>query len=255
MEKKIVGIFICMLLIATALPATGIMNIKTTWFINENKYLESNPNNPANSPDVITIKIVAKVTNVDDPDNLLGGAIKVNDKITGKYIYDSGTPDTDPDSHIGLYLHTSSTFGVELKAGGFVFKTNPSHVIFLIEIANDHYNIMDCYCIYSDDNLQLSNGIIVDRIQWGLLDSTHTALSNDALPTTAPDLSDWDINSLEIQGWDPQNPSKSYEIDATVTKATKSKARDVHFIIQPILLWLLEHFPNMFPILRHLMKL
>ncbi len=258
MKMKIIGILVCMLLIITALSATGVTNVQTIQYVNENKDLEPYLSTPANSPGIITIKIVAKVEEIHDPYNLLGGAIQVGDTITGKYTYESGQPDSDPDPTLGIYEYTSSTFGVEFKAGGLVFKTNPGNVVFEISIGNDHpywYDIYDHYLIYSQNNLQLSNGMLVKNIYWSLSDSTCTALSSDALPTTAPILSDWESNLLYINGDDPVDPLKNYNIGANVTEATKSRARDVYFISQPILNWFFEHFANMFPMLRHLLGL
>jgi len=254
MKNKIIGILVCMLLIATALSATGAMNIQTTQDMNENNDLEPNISTPAN-PGIITIKIVGKITEVDDPNNLLGGAIQVNDKITGKYIYESGQPDLYPDDPIyGEYQYTSSTFGMELNTGGFEFRTNPSNVQFGFGIYNDEPYLHDEYIVVSEENLPLSNGLIVDDFWWILVDPTCTALTSDALPTTAPVLSDWEYNQIGMIGFHPTS-GNPFVFSATITKATKSRARDVHSGMQPILTWLFEHFANMFPILRHLMKL
>jgi hypothetical protein len=103
----------------------------------------------------------------------------------------------------------------------------------------------------------LSNGLKVTLIDWALYDPTGNALSNDALLTTAPDLSDWKQSDggfgLQLQGKSPTNASITFSIKAEVTKAIKGKAKNIEFITHPILLWLLERFPNIFPIIRHLM--
>ena len=242
MIKRLFGIFVCMLLIVTALSATGTMNVKTTQYVKENNCLEPYQSSSVKSPGVIAIKIVAEVFIFEDPFNLLGGAIKVNDRISGKYVYDSGVPDEDPDPHGGLYWHNSSTFGIELKAGGFVFKTNPGDPCLVIVLYNDCP--YDQYDLFSSNNLQLSNGMKVDEIMMRLKDDTGTALSSDALPTTAPVLSDWDEQHLiAIIGSKPSDPSQYFLIAANITKFTKSRTRDVSFTTQPILNWLLERFP------------
>ena len=86
----------------------------------------------------IAIAITSEVAVVDDRSNVLGGAIKVGDIITGTYVYESTTPDTNPDPTVGDYLNTTAPFGITLNAGGFVFRTDPTNVDFIIEIVNDH---------------------------------------------------------------------------------------------------------------------
>jgi hypothetical protein len=260
MKKKIIGILVCMLLIVTALSATSATNVQIIQNMKENKDLEPILSTPSISPGIITIKIVAEVIGVQDSHNLLGGAIRVNDTITGKYTYDSlvedfypGTPD------LSLYIMNFTPCIFELKAGNLVFKTNqtnPDEYNFYIVIRNDYsYNKQDEYVVHSFNNLPLSNGLIVEDIIWYLIDSNGTALADDSLPTTAPQLSKWNFNAIVISGQDPSDPMKTFSITAHVTKATKSRARNVYFFGQPVLIWLLERFPNMFPILRHLMRL
>jgi hypothetical protein len=227
MKKKIIGIIVCMLMIVTALPITGAVNVQTNWDARGYSYSEPCPN--TSSSGLITIKIFAKVYEVDDPYNLLGDTIKVNDIITGKYIYDSGTPDENPNPAIGTYRHSSSSFGIELKAGGFDFKTNPSDVDFIIEIL-DNYYIQDAYVVYSPNNLQLSNGLLVNEIAWYLVNNNNlTVVTSDALPTKAPVLADWtEINDLRLIGTHPSQSYKIYAVKAHVTKVTKSRAVEVH---------------------------
>ena len=256
MYKKIIGILVMMLLITTAISATGSTNIQTLKCLKENYELEPNPGIPVDSNGNIAIKIVGEVTDVDDSYNLLGGAINVGDKITGKYIYDSTTPDSEPDPTMGWYWHTSSPYGMVLETGGFVFETDPNNVDFLMAIFdNNYYYNGDLYAPVSYNNLPLSNGMQVAIMYWFLIDGTNNALSGDALPTTAPVLSDWTENYLNIRGYDPSNPYNSFSITGTVTKATLSKSieRDVCFTMQPNFIWLFERFPNLLPVLRQLL--
>jgi len=255
MKKKIFCILFCTLLIITTLSAIGTTNVQTSEEVKENNYLEPYPSIPANSPDIITIKIVAKVLEVNDPDNLLDGTIKVNDTITGKYTYDSGATDINPDPTQGEYWYNSSPCGVEVEAGGFVFKTDPNNVDFIFYIFNDciiPYYPGDLYGFDSLNNSNLSNGLQVRYFYWALYDNSGTAISSDTLPTTAPVLSKWNQSTagygLHIDGHDP-SLEDFFAIEADVIKATRSRARDVHFITQPILQWLFERFP----ILKHLM--
>jgi len=256
MRYKIIGLFVCMLMIVPALPVVSAVN---------------DQNATPTFSGTINIKIVAKVFEVDDPYNLLGGAIQVNDTLTGKYNYDSGTPDENLNPDVGTYRYTSSSFGIEVNAGGFDFKTNPSDVDFVIQIFNNYYS-QDGYIVISINNLQLSNGLLVDEISWSLVNTNDlTVITNDALPTTAPDLVDWtEINTLRLMGKHPSEPFKIYSLKAHVTKATKEKATDIHgagsdwnapsmtipcsYPLPFMQFWnkFFQRFPNLFPILRHL---
>jgi hypothetical protein len=257
MKHKIVGVFACMLMIATFLPVVSAANEKSTDTL---------------ASGLIGIKLAAKVFSVDDSNNLLEGAIEINDSITGKYIYDSGIPDSNPNPSHGIYQFKSSSCGFALKAGGLDFKTNPSDVQFNIDIYNNYITDWDEISVLSANNLQLSNGMLVTLIQWDLVDNNGTAIDSDVLPTTAPVLEDWPTsNNLILLGTDPSNPTKTYAIYAHVTSATKPIAIDVHnaesnlatlmstrqfFYSLPIMqFWIkiFERFPYAFPILRHLM--
>jgi len=257
MIKKILGILVCTLLVITALSATGATNVRNSGNICENKNLEPYKSKPTKSPGIINIKIDAQVAYIFDPSNLLGGAIQVNDTMTGKYNYDSGTPDSEPDPSIGIYKYNTSTFGIKLEAGGFVFETDPNNVDYRISITNNlSYTNWDMYSVSSINNSQLSNGLLVTEIGWALLNTTGNAISSDDLPTTAPVLSDWDQNIFLIFGSSPSDPYDIYLIGVNVTKVTKSrsKTRDIQITTHPILIWLLERFPNLSPILKYMLR-
>ena len=160
----------------------------------------------------ITIEITGEVT-------FIGGyntpsTIHVGDSFAGTYTYDSSTIDSGG----GNYWH-DAPYGIELSLGGYEFKTAPSHVgQFVISIWDDHVvysgDILDEYRVRSYENSPLSNGVMIDEIRWNLYDNTHTALSSTDLPVTAPVLSEWSTNSLEIYG-----PGNSLSIQGTVTQA------------------------------------
>jgi len=174
---------------------------------------------PANAY-LVTIQIEAVVDSVTDDgpdDGYLDGLISPGDIITGWYIFESTTIDTNPSSQVGDYFHYSSPYGIFLTVGGFNFETNSSDVRFLLEMVNDSTSggLHDSYGLISYNNLSLYNGTSTDEISWWLRDSSATALSSDALFTTAPNLDEWQsIIGLRIYG-----ERGEYGIDATVTSA------------------------------------
>lgn len=149
----------------------------------------------------VTVNIVARVQWVDDDAGTLGGAIAVGDIVTGHYTYSLNTSDSNPDPTVGDYFHNRAPYGITLRAGGFVFQSDPSDTEFLVEIVND-LRSSDRYILLSDySNLPLSNGALVEEMSWQLDDPTTTALSSDELPTEPPDLADWQsVFGLHLMG-------------------------------------------------------
>ena len=141
----------------------------------------------------ICIAITAEVAYVDDYGDILDGAINVDDVITGVYVYESTTPDTNSASTVGDYWHTTAPFGITLNAGGLIFSTDPNNVEFLVEIVNDHGSPMarDNYLLRSYSNIFDVGSNIETHIAWQLDDPTTTALSSQTLPTLPPVLTDW----------------------------------------------------------------
>ncbi len=167
------------------------------------------------SGQLITIGITGNVSSVYDPHNIFGGQIHSNDTITGTYTYDTSTPDSNPSNpSLGRYWHYSQPCGVSVNINSFNFRTDPDNVNFLLGISND--NGGDIYWFHSYSNSPLPDGTLVDSIAWQITDSTGTALSNDSLPTTAPNLTSWDMDyGLHISG--PPRTAFEFEIITNIT--------------------------------------
>jgi hypothetical protein len=149
--------------------------------------------------EIITIGLTGLVDNVNDPCNLLGGGVTEGAQITGFYIYDSTTPDTNPLPIYGTYSHSSAPYGISLTIVSVIFQTDPLKVKFSVGVANDNQG-NDSYSIISYNNLTLANGVTVDNLSWDLVDNLGTAISTTDLPITPPDLSKWPFNDLYIFG-------------------------------------------------------
>ena len=168
---------------------------------------------------LITISIEAQVDYVEDLGNYLEGRISPGDIITGTYTYESATPDSSPlDPVVGHYYHYSSPAGISLNVAGFTFASDPANVEFVVGVGNDGPSGDDGYYLISYNNLPLSNSTVVDSIVWQLDDATGTAFSSDALPTTAPNLDEWQENLLRLQA------DRGYIIDGHVTSAIPEPA-------------------------------
>jgi len=153
---------------------------------------------------LIPIKITAEVTSVVDTDGFLEDRVNIGDIITGVYIYDLSTPDSNPSQYRGRYDHHAPPYGITLTVGGFVFMTDPGNVDFVVEIENDIFAVAksyDAYRLESENNLPLFDGVPIKSISLLLIDPPMEALSSDVLPATAPVLSDWESKRISINSW------------------------------------------------------
>lgn len=150
----------------------------------------------------VCIDLTAEVAYVDDRDALLGETIFVGQIITGRYIYDSTTSDSNASPTVGDYWHNGPPYGITIDAGSLKFQTDPLDVEFLVEIINDHGTAThDNYLLRSSRNLPASPTVAVEHISWQLGDPTSVALSDDTLPTGPPVLDDWEsVFGVSING-------------------------------------------------------
>lgn len=174
----------------------------------------------AQSSTDITIQITAVVRGIDDPGNLLGGAITGGSILSGQYTFNSTTVDSYPlDAARGLYIFNSAPYGISLSSGGLTFESDPANVNFMIGVWNN-FDFYDTYLVRSLNNRPLANGTLVNTIDWQLDDPTRTVLSSDALLTTPPDLSKWkSLVGLNINVYVTEPQYNSIWIFADVTSA------------------------------------
>ncbi|MCX5638761.1 MAG: PEP-CTERM sorting domain-containing protein [Planctomycetota bacterium] len=161
---------------------------------------------------MITIQIEGVVDSVWDAGNYLEGKVKVGDIITGTYVYDSDTPDSNPSAIGGRYEHHTPPHGIFLSVGGFDFQTDLTSVDFLVEIINN-YPPDDDYFLVSKHNIVIPNSVSVGDISWFLYDPLENALTSDVLPEDAPVLDHWHLNDLRIESL------RTFSIGAHVTYA------------------------------------
>lgn len=180
----------------------------------------------------VTIEITGNVTSASGSG--LPGTIYEGVTFTGTYTYDSSTPDSDTDPQRGVYEH-DAPYGLSIVVGGYEFKTAPSHTgNFEMRIGDDlsSNGVKDWYTVFSDENVLVppTEPSIdwVGLFRWDLWDTTHSALSSDALPLTNPYLTDWDHNVLEIYGYGFGNLSI---IKCTVTQAVPEPSSVVLIIM------------------------
>lgn len=138
------------------------------------------------------------VTSLADGAFVLDSSITNGATFEGFYIFETSALDSNPDTTVGDYQYTNSALGIVVKVGNYVFRTNPQHVDFLIEVVNRPDG--DNYLLRSYNNV-CSQPLMVDHIAWQLDDPAGLALTNQALPLVTPTLGNWQsVFGLTISG-------------------------------------------------------
>jgi hypothetical protein len=157
------------------------------------------------------------IASVDDEAFVLDGSITNGAPFEGFYIFDSTMPDSNTDATVGDYRFNGSTFGVVVKVGSYVFRTNPRHVDFLIEVVNRPDG--DSHLFRSYHNV-CSQPLPIGHIAWQLDDSSGSALQSALLPLTPPTLANFgSIFGLTLEG-----DCSSFFIRGHVTSITEAPA-------------------------------
>jgi hypothetical protein len=134
----------------------------------------------------VTISFKGTVVSADDvpfPD------VAVGTPFTGYYTYNLATPNTGVQPQCGNYEHWASPYGITVTIGSRTFKTDPLNVNFRMGMCNDFF-ANDYYLFQSYNNLDI-DGVPVHSVGLQLEDPTQTALTDVALPSTPPNLSQW----------------------------------------------------------------
>lgn len=138
--------------------------------------------------DIKNFTFQGTINTVVDPEFLLDGSVTNGAPFEGFYIFQTSAQDSNSDPTVADYRYSESAFGVVVKVGSYVFRTNPRHVEFLIELVNRPDG--DNYLLHSYHNI-CSQPLFVDHISWQLDDPTGSTLTNTDLSVTPPNLSDY----------------------------------------------------------------
>jgi|SRR6185369_12820670 hypothetical protein len=138
---------------------------------------------------------------------VLDGSVTNGAAFEGLYVFDTSFKNSNPNSDptVGDYWYTNSAFGLVIKVGNFVFRTDPANVDFLIEVVNrpgqDNYLLLSRNNVCSQRVNVCSQPLLIGYISWQLDDSTGRALTNAVLPVTPPTLSAWQsVFGLNVYG-------------------------------------------------------
>lgn len=142
------------------------------------------------------------IAEVQDPNFQLDGSITNGTPFEGFYVFNTSVADSNPDLTVGHYWFTESTFGVVLRMGSYVFRTNPKQVSFLLELVNrpdsDHYLFRSYHNVCSEP-------LFTGHIVWQLDDFTAAALTGSELPLVPPALANFQSSfGLTVDGMSAQ---------------------------------------------------
>jgi len=173
--------------------------------------------------EIITIGIEGVVDSIDDSGNLLEGNINTGDSVTGWYKYDTATPDSNIQSHVGEYTYSTGPFGISININDLIFQTDTTNVDYKVAIVNGvpGGGGGDQYFVGSNNNLLVNSDIYVESLFWQLTDYSYNAISSTELNYIPLDLSPWQSgNALVINGGLGGTPPKfdeTFQIDGHVT--------------------------------------
>ena len=137
-------------------------------------------------PGSLTFRIAGRVITFDDSGNVFGGTIGVGTPLTGRYTYDPARADTNADTTVGDYDHTTTGYGMSITMATSTFKTNPASVSYLYEIVN---RTTDAMVMQSRNNLSEPTVTGIAEMSWQLDGMAGGGpFSSDAILTQCPDV-------------------------------------------------------------------
>ncbi len=128
----------------------------------------------------VTFEFSGRITSVLDGDNLLGGAVSEGDLFTGRFSYDTDTPDSDASPSVGAYWHDQGPYGLSVAIGGLPFGSDPDATTFLAAVFDGSSE--DRVSLTSFANLMPGVNDGLSLILLELVDPAGEALSSTQLP-------------------------------------------------------------------------
>jgi hypothetical protein len=148
------------------------------------------------SADTITASFSGTVTSITNNTGTAPSGIGVGTTFTGSYSFDSLAVDANADPKYGAYL-MGSPYTTQITIGPYSYSWTSNSIFVLdnYEWPLPGFPPTDQFVVVPSASAANQNWVRIS-----LIDSTQTALSSDALPITAPVLSDFDSRKVEIFG-------------------------------------------------------
>jgi len=127
--------------------------------------------------------------------------VSVNDRVDGYLIWNtslSGIVQSSTEQYKELGQNNFVGIHLEIQGKGIIAETNPNNIDWIINVTNDGYDpnypghFVDIIGFYSFGNkISEVTGLQVNEVYWVLEDPFGTAISSSAIPTSCPNIVDW----------------------------------------------------------------
>lgn len=165
--------------------------------------------------ETVRVRLTARVTNIDDPSNVVAGKIVYGQRVTGLYVYNTNTPNRSPVANVGEYWPYANEARVRFAVGSLVFESSqpsPQGIRILVQSQDSGTGWFN---IESNDNKSLADGTIVYRLSVNLF-GIGRVTESIALPKVAPDLHGYYQKEISMNA---QAPQGSYGFRAIIEAA------------------------------------
>ncbi len=123
----------------------------------------------------------------------LGANAAIGDVVSGRYSFETTTPDSAADPQTGLYFNAGTSF--VMTVGAFTYTSNAVDIVVSNLAGVDIYRVTGSNVIGAPTNA----GYTPSFFTLDLTDNiSASALTSDALPLTPPNLSAFNINQLTL---------------------------------------------------------
>jgi hypothetical protein len=162
------------------------------------------------SAEVVRVRLTARVTNIDDPGNVLNGKIVYGQRVTGLYVYNTNTPNRSTIPNVGEYWPYANEARLRFAVGSLVFESkqpSPQGIRIVVQSQASGYGAFN---IESNDNKPLADGSIVYRLSVNLFGNGNLT-ETIALPKVAPNLQGpFYTKEVAVNAGVPQGPAYGF---------------------------------------------
>lgn len=131
--------------------------------------------------------------------------VGAGDRFHGSFTYDLSTPDTGwvGEGQRGIYEHLAPPAGIRLVVGDLVARSAPGSPAFVVNVDNEAgFAGADAITVNSGRTVVDTQGFAAElatTLSWTLLEFVGSPLFNVALPPCPPDLTQFEINDLQLR--------------------------------------------------------